>query len=120
MTPVLFANPELSLMISIPQALPLDDLRGPELWFDGHLIGWSELPCDAVEGQHLPGGFWDCFDSKGEPIKVPKVVHQPTGSDVRYAKVESKQLGRYWTIFDDRDGKLWNQMLSQLGGDLVK
>lgn len=116
MIPVMFnINSELNRMLEIPEALPLDDLRGSELWFHGQFLGWQELPNpDGVGGKYLPGGYWEKLIN-GELIKIPKVVHQPTGSVVRYAKVEHKELGRFWIIFDDRDGRLWNSMLDGLG-----
>ncbi len=116
MIPVMFpVNPELASMLDIPEALPLDDLRGKELWFHGQFLGWQELSYpDGKNEKYLPGGYWERLIN-GELVKIPKVVHQPTGSSIRYAKVEHKELGRFWVIFDDRDGRLWNSMLDELG-----
>ena len=109
MTPVLFANPELAKMIDIPQALDLDDLRGPEIRFHGKLLGWMERSGgDAVDGQYLPAGFWDVsWDGNAKGCRVPKVVHQPTGSSKRYAKIAHRTLGNIWVEFDDRTGPEW-------------
>ena len=119
MSPVMFANPELAKAIEIPEALPLDDLRGPEIRFNGKLLGWLERSGgDAKDGKVLPGGFWACdWDKDGSKgVRVPMVVHQPTGSKDRFAKIEHRTLGRIWVLFDDRQGPEWLKNVMESNG----